>query len=167
MSTLGKWIHCGKKEILTTNVEYRVNWNSEYSIRNMMTELDLIWEEDYKIGLLGSVVFFGFLISNFTIMPTSDSYEKKPVLIIVTVLSTFSAFLILFTKSLTMIYSLLFIHYRIWSCLVPLNDQNFPEFVRGLDNGYFLFSKILRFFFQKSYFKGCLIITAPYLKKKK
>ena len=31
--------------------------------------------------------------------------------------------------------------YRIWNCLVPLNDQHFPKFMRGLDNGYFYFPK--------------------------
>ena len=36
------------------------------------------------------------------------------------------------------------INCRIRSCLVPLNDQQFPKFVKGLDNGDFLFFKIFQ-----------------------
>ena len=36
--------------------------------------------------------------------------------------------------------------YRIWRCLVPLNDRHLPKFVRGLDNGDFLFLKIFQIF---------------------
>ena len=110
MTKSGKWASCSKREIWTANVDYRVDWNSEYTINNIMTELDLIWESDFRIGFLGSIVFLGFLLSSFTIMPTPDIFGRKPVLIVTTILSTIAPLLILFVRSLTTVYVLLFIY---------------------------------------------------------
>ena len=60
--------------------------------------------------MLGSIVFFGFLLSSFTIMPTPDIFGRKPVLIVTTILSSIAPFLILFTRKLSTVYILLFVY---------------------------------------------------------
>ena len=47
----------------------------------------------------------------------------------------------------------------------PLNDRHLPKFVRGLDNGDFLFLKIFQNF-QKVQLEGYFIITSSYLNRK-
>ena len=93
----------------TTPSNYRVDWNSRYSIVNLMTENDLICEEDYKIGMLGAVVFFGFVLSAFTIMPLPDILGRKPVLIVTTIISTLMASTFMFLKNINHMYIALFI----------------------------------------------------------
>jgi len=93
----------------TTPSNYRVDWNSRYSIVNLMTENDLICEEDYKIGMLGAVVFFGFVLSAFTIMPLPDILGRKPVLIVTTIISTLMAITFMFLKNINHMYIALFI----------------------------------------------------------
>jgi MFS transporter, SP family, major inositol transporter len=75
-----------------------------------MTENDLICEKDYRIGLLGSVVFFGFMLSSITIMPTPDIFGRKPVLLITGFISTSMAALILFLNDLNSMYIALFFY---------------------------------------------------------
>ena len=61
------------------------------------------------------------------------------------------------------------IKYRIRRCLVPLNDQHFPKFVRGLDNGDFYFIKNFKFFikfFAKRSTGGLFDYTTSYLNRK-
>ena len=60
------------------------------------------------------------------------------------------------------------LNYNIRRCLVPLNDRYSPKFVRGLDNGDFLFFKIFynfTTFIPKVQPEGCFIISS-YLNNK-
>ena len=109
MTTSGVWASWSKEMACTTPSNYRVDWNSRYSIVNLMTENDLICEEDYKIGMLGAVVFFGFVLSAFTIMPLPDILGRKPVLIVTTIISTLMASTFMFLKNINHMYIALFI----------------------------------------------------------
>lgn len=73
-----------------------------------MTEMNLICEEDYKIGLLGTIIFFGFMLSSVTLMPTADILGRKPVLIATATISTLSVFFLMFVQNMTYVYIGLF-----------------------------------------------------------
>ena len=61
------------------------------------------------IGLIGSIVFIGVIISSFTIMPTPDIFGRKPILLLCSTIWSLSPFLWLFAKSLLSIYILMFL----------------------------------------------------------
>lgn len=48
-------------------VSYEIDWSGETTFQNWMTSLDLICEEPYKIGLMGSVSFISFSIGSLLI----------------------------------------------------------------------------------------------------
>ena len=107
-NSAGEWFKWTKEEAWANSANYRVDWSSDYSITNLMTSLDLIWVEDYKIGLLGSLAFLGFILSSITIMPTADIFGRKPVLILTTFISTTLCCLVYFCSNLTQIYICMF-----------------------------------------------------------
>lgn len=55
-------------------------------------------------------MFFGFMLSSVTIMPTPDIFGRKPVLLITGIISTSMAFLMLFLKTLESMYIALFFY---------------------------------------------------------
>lgn len=93
---------------------FRVNWNHEYSIRNLMTDMDLIWAQDYEIGFIGASWVFGFVLTSFTLMQTPDIFGRKPVLFIAGLLSTIFPFLTMFNKNLTTLYAYCFLFGFSW-----------------------------------------------------
>lgn len=104
----GEWVSCSRKEVCSTGGDYRIDWSSKLSVVNIITEMDLVCEEDYKIGLLGSLVFLGFMLSSLTIMPFADIFGRKPILIVTAVVSTGASFMILFVRDMYYLYILLF-----------------------------------------------------------
>lgn len=46
---------------------FEIDWDHSYSLNNWMTELDLICQEPYKIGLLGSISFMSFSLGSVLI----------------------------------------------------------------------------------------------------
>jgi MFS family permease len=84
---------------------YTIDWNDGKSLQNWMTDLNLICEPAYRIGLIGSLQFIGLALGALIFTPFSDIYGRKPVLVFSVVLTPIVIFsLIIFTSTLNHIY---------------------------------------------------------------
>ena len=90
---------------------YILDKSSQLTFDNWMTQLDLICEDPYKVGLLGAISFISFSIGSLLITRVVDIYGRKKS-IIISSLVTPAALLILIIeqgKNLYFIYTLMFI----------------------------------------------------------
>ena len=58
-------------------VSYEVDYNSDGTLRNWATKMDFACESHFKIGLVGSSTFFGWVITLLFIPRLSDVYGRK------------------------------------------------------------------------------------------
>ena len=68
------------KEICTNsqNVnDYSVDWSSEKSLHNWYEQLNLVCEPDWKIALIGSAFFVGWVSTLLWIPSISDKRGRK------------------------------------------------------------------------------------------
>lgn len=89
---------------------FEIDWTHQNSLKNWMTELNLICEEPIKIGLMGAISFASFSIGSLTFTDMIDSKGRKIVVLgssIVTPLGIIA--LLLFAENLTHIYVIMFI----------------------------------------------------------
>lgn len=77
----GNWSPCTQKEICVdqSGIEYRPITSGEFYIQNWVSQLDLLCEEKYRIGLIGSSFFIGLLVGLPFIPYLADRYGRKPV----------------------------------------------------------------------------------------
>ena len=61
--------------------EYKINWISERSINNWITQNNLICEDNYEIGEIGAYFLFGTLLGSLLISPLSDIVGRRKVLL--------------------------------------------------------------------------------------
>jgi hypothetical protein len=54
-------------------VSYTFDFNNQYTLNNWMTDLNLICEEPYKIGLLGALSFISFTLGSAFITRIADT----------------------------------------------------------------------------------------------
>jgi len=84
---------------------YSIEWKAGNSLQNWMTDLNLICEPAFRIGLIGSLQFIGLAVGALLFTPFSDVYGRKPVLAFSAVLTPLVILcLLLFTSSLDHIY---------------------------------------------------------------
>ena len=89
---------------------YEIDWQSETSIHNWTTKLDLICEEPYKIAFIGSLSFFSFAIGSILFTNNIDHYGRKKVLVASALVTPISMLLMLLTvDSIESIYIYIFI----------------------------------------------------------
>ena len=75
-----------------------------------MTDLDLICEEPYKIGLLGTISFLSFSIGSVLILSYADFLGRKAVVFYSGLVTPICMVLLLIlANDLTVIYSLIFL----------------------------------------------------------
>ena len=60
---------------------FRIDWAHEQSLDNWMTKMDLICEEPYLIGFIGSISFIALSIGSFAFSKAIDQYGRKAVVI--------------------------------------------------------------------------------------
>ena len=58
-------------------ISYQVDWDNIYSIHNWVEKLDLWCCPGWKLGMLGSVVFIGWVLTLPWIPRLSDMYSRK------------------------------------------------------------------------------------------
>ena len=63
---------CGKSD-----VNAKIDWNSDTSLHNWAVQLDLACKSDSEIGLIGTMYFVGVILSVTTLLRLSDLYGKK------------------------------------------------------------------------------------------
>jgi hypothetical protein len=82
----GAWQPCDNKEIclelVTPQIEYRMDWENPFSLHNMIESLDLICASHREIGALGGVFFAGWALTAAVIPPLSDKHGRRKVTIL-------------------------------------------------------------------------------------
>jgi MFS family permease len=91
--------------------KYNVDYSGSTSFKNWMTELDMICEEPFKIGLLGALGFISFALGSAFITRIADLKGRKFVIIWSSLVTPIGiVLLILFAHfSLYIVYSIVFI----------------------------------------------------------
>lgn len=75
-----------------------------------MTDLDLICEEPFLIGLLGAISFMSFSIGSLLITRVIDIYGRRPVLLIATLVTPIGILMLIsVAKSLVSLYVIIFV----------------------------------------------------------
>lgn len=88
---------------------YSINWDSEYSLHNWMTDLDLICAEPYLIGMLGAVSFMAFSIGSILITKVIDIHGRRLTLIYASSVTPIGILLMLtIGKNLAIVYAIIF-----------------------------------------------------------
>ena len=67
---------------------FRVDYTQANSFHNWVEELDLYCTPKSQIGLLGTLLFAGILFGMVFVIPFSDTFGRKPLLIVNAVLGT-------------------------------------------------------------------------------
>ena len=80
------WFECEHKEFCDngerlSGVDFRVDWDSIYSLRNWIEPLVLYCISSFKMGLFGSIYFAGFAFGCLTVVRLGDIYGRKWVLV--------------------------------------------------------------------------------------
>ena len=81
--------------------KYEIDWDSDTSLHNWTTQLNLICEEPYKIAFIGTLSFFSFSIGSIMFTNIIDHHGRKKVLVISAIITPIIMTLMLFAKSLT------------------------------------------------------------------
>lgn len=78
-------------------IEYKVDYDSNETITNWITMMDLVCAPDYKIGLFGSLYFIGFFVGCAFFMRFADIKGRRKlsmISVVGTILSSFTIFVI-------------------------------------------------------------------------
>ena len=59
------------------NPKWRVDWDSDKSLNNWISQLDLYWIDKWQIGLFGSLYYFGYLLGSIWFLHLSDTIGRK------------------------------------------------------------------------------------------
>ena len=110
-----EWYKCQRNDVWENfseinGFEYRVDWNSIYSIDNWVTSMNLECAPEYQIGLFGSLYFIGYLLGSALLTRYADVKGRKWILLYSLLTSTIAAWLFLLTNSLTITYILILIN---------------------------------------------------------
>lgn len=98
---------CGGKD--TPQMHYHVEYNSPTNLHNWVEQMDLICVPDSKIGMMGSMIFIGFVSTSLIIPPLADRYGRRIFLLachLVTIITTIALYQ---TKSANMAMFIIFV----------------------------------------------------------
>lgn len=88
---------------------WQINWESDKSIHNWVSDLDLYCADKWLIGLFGSMYYFGYLIGAIVFVNLSDMYGRKIWTRTSYILHTISFALIIFISNLYSRYVCIFL----------------------------------------------------------
>jgi MFS family permease len=76
--------NCTKKLICEANTSiasYTIDWTSEYSLHNWMTDptINLLCKPPYMVGLIGSISFVSYSFGSLAFTRYNDILGRKPV----------------------------------------------------------------------------------------
>ena len=105
----GIWSECTPQTFCGTEIEHRVNWDSPYSLNNWVQQLNLECTDSYKIGLLGSLGFVGWVVALLFVPRLADRFGRKWIVEVSTIVSAVAHLGLLLSKDLMFIYACLLI----------------------------------------------------------
>lgn len=89
---------------------FEIDWSNKQSLNNWMTQLDLICEEPFKIGLIGAIYFVSFSLGSLMFTGIIDYKGRKNVVLVANLIHILCLVaLVLFADSLYKIYAIIFI----------------------------------------------------------
>ena len=105
------WQQCKREQFCQDKdkVIWRVNWEHEESIHNLIEQLNFYCEPDIMIGLIGSLFLVGIVIGCSTLTRLGDVYGRKPIYIVGLLMHMICMVSILTTTSVIFSYFLLFV----------------------------------------------------------
>eukprot|EP00347_Sterkiella_histriomuscorum_P011630 403371714 len=107
--TTNIWEFCPREQAcLMGRDEWRPDFSASTSIHNWVEQLDLFCRPQSDIGFLGTSLFAGILFSMIFVIPMSDRYGRKPMLVLNAILGTLAQGAFLFFNSLSSFYILMF-----------------------------------------------------------
>lgn len=101
-----KEIACDRKKV----DHYEIDWSHKYSLKNWMTDLNMICEEPYKIGFLGSFSFISFSVGGLLISKQADVLGRKNMVLVASLVTPIGIlFLQFFAFNIMIIYLIIFV----------------------------------------------------------
>lgn len=91
-----------------TFISYQIDLEGETTFQNWITDLNLLCEDPYKIGLIGALSFVSFAIGSAFITKKADVLGRRPVVILSSIVTPLCLIILMtLAKSLTAIYVLI------------------------------------------------------------
>ena len=75
-SISGGYTNCDRLQAWESH-NWTVNWDEERSIKNWISDMNLFCTEKWKIGLFGSMYYFGSFLGSLVFINVSDIYGRK------------------------------------------------------------------------------------------
>lgn len=92
------------------NGTFKIDWKNQFSLNNWMTQLDLICEQPYKIGLMGVISFISFSVGSILFTNIIDWAGRKYVVLISSLITPLGIFIFLvFKMNLISVYIFIFL----------------------------------------------------------
>ena len=105
-----EWASCPVDDICTGKYNYKIDWDSDYSLQNWAVQMEFYCEPSYKIGLLGSAYLLGIIVGLLVFIRASDIYGRRTFLFFTSHINTVCYLgLIFMSSSLELTYFLLFL----------------------------------------------------------
>lgn len=106
----GTWAACPRETACSlARDQWKPDFTKRTSVHNWIETLDLYCSSQTEIGFLGTCLFAGILFAMAFVIPFSDKYGRKPLLIMNAVLGTITQGSFLFVNSLSSFYCLMFL----------------------------------------------------------
>ena len=106
---ISEWESCHKEEFCGTDIEYKVNWDSTYSLFNWVEEYDLHCAGKSTFGMFGSMYFLGVVIFSMITPPLADKIGRKKVLVVSSILQLIAMIIQISSRSLSLTYACAFL----------------------------------------------------------
>ena len=75
------WIKCKREDFCWNgkDIKYKVDWDDDESIHNLISQLNMYCAKDMIIGLIGALFLVGIVIGCSTLTRMGDVYGRKPI----------------------------------------------------------------------------------------
>ena len=106
-----QWETCEREEFCQPGSKtfWRVDWNDDESIHNLIEQLDFFCVPDIMIGLIGAIFLVGIVVGCSTLTRLGDVYGRRPIYLLGLALHLFFIIGMLTAKSPFFAYFLLFV----------------------------------------------------------
>jgi MFS family permease len=123
---------------------FEIDWSHSYTLKNWMTDLDLVCAEPYEIGLLGTISFLSFSLGSMLVTNLADKNGRKATVLYAGLATPLSIVCLLTLPiNIRAIYFLIFLvglTYNARSSVAYLYSSEFLESSNRINIGTYIFS---------------------------